>query len=518
MPTWRRWAALAVLVLPVLLISIDMTVLGFAVPALSEALEPSGTQLLWIIDVYSFLLAGLLVLMGNLGDRIGRRRLLMIGAGLFGAASLVAAFSTTAEMLLLARALLGVGGATLMPSTLSLIRSVFDDPAERRTAIAVWAAAFSGGAAIGPILGGWLLEHFWWGSVFLINVPVMIALVVGALVFLPESRNPRPGPFDLLSALMSIIGMLTLVYGLKTFGKGELDAPGVGASVVGVVLLWLFVRRQLRLDEPLLDVRLFSRRVFAVSVSVNLLTMVAFLPIMFFVPQYLQLVLGMTPLAAGLWMVPMALATVVGAILSPRVARRVPVHRVIGTGMTLAAVGLAVGALLTPAGEIWAFVVLSLLAGGGIGLVETLTNDAIIASAPVEKVGGAAAVSETAYEFGAAMGLAVFGTLGMAIYREQLLRTAPAGLSESALTSASQTLGGAEHVADALPTSLGEQLHTAAGAAFTTGMSWVHAVSSVILLVVGVGAWLMLRREPAELATDPSAPAASAPEPAGAGR
>ncbi|WP_308010446.1 MFS transporter [Blastococcus sp. LR1] len=224
----RRWSALAVLALPVLLISVDMTVLGFAVPALSADLGPTSTELLWIVDIYSFLLAGLLVLMGNLGDRIGRRRLLIAGAIAFGLASALAAFATSPEMLIAARALLGLGGATLMPSTLALLRSVFPDDRERRLAIAIWAAAFSGGAAVGPIIGGVLLERFWWGSVFLVNAPVMVLLVIGALVLLPESRNPLPGPFGVPSGLLSIAGVLPVVYALKTVAK---DGPSATAAL-----------------------------------------------------------------------------------------------------------------------------------------------------------------------------------------------------------------------------------------------------------------------------------------------
>lgn len=493
MPTWRRWTGLAVLVLPVLLISIDMTVLGFAVPALSEDLEPSGAQLLWIVDIYSFLLAGLLVLMGNIGDRIGRRRLLMVGAGAFGLASVLAAFATTPELLIAARALLGVGGATLMPSTLSLIRSIFPDQRERRTAIAVWAAAFAGGAAIGPIVGGLLLEPFWWGSVFLVNVPVMVLLLGGAVLFLPESRNPTPGPFDLLSAVLSIVGMLALVYGLKEFGKHGLAPTAVVSALAGLLVLAVFVRRQLRLPVPLLDVRLFAGRTFSVAVLTNLLSVFAFLGLLFFLPQYLQLVLGMSPFEAGLWMLPMALATVVGALLAPRLALRVRMGTIVGSGMLLAAAGFAAGTFLTDAGELGVLLTAGILTGAGIGLAETLTNDAIVASAPIERAGGAASISETAYEFGGAMGTAVLGTLGLAAYRSGLEANAPAGVSPETLQAAQQTLGGAEHAAELLPAALVDPFLSAAHQAFASGQSLVFTVAALVCAYTGVQALVLLR-------------------------
>ena len=494
MPTWRRWTGLAVLVLPVLLISIDMTVLGFAVPALSEDLGPSGAQLLWIVDIYSFLLAGLLVLMGNIGDRVGRRLLLVLGAGAFGLASVLAAFSTSPELLIAARALLGVGGATLMPSTLSLIRTIFPDSRERRTAIAVWAAAFAGGAAIGPIVGGVLLEHFWWGSVFLVNVPVMALLVVGALVFLPESRNPRPGPFDLLSAVLSIVGMLALVYGLKEFGKLGLTATAAVSALAGLLILAAFVRRQLRLPVPLLEVRLFAGRTFSVAVLTNLLSVFAFLGLLFFLPQYLQLVLGMSPLEAGLWMLPMALGTIGGALLAPRVALRLRMGTIVGSGMLLAAAGFAVGAFLTSAGELALLLLAGILTGAGIGLAETLTNDAIVASAPVERAGGAASISETAYEFGGAMGTAVLGTLGLAAYRSGLEANAPAEVGPGVLQAAQETLGGAEQVAELLPPAVVEPFLQAAHEAFVSGQSLVFTVAAVVCAYTGIQALVLLRR------------------------
>ncbi|RBY86654.1 MFS transporter [Blastococcus sp. TBT05-19] len=499
----RRWSALAVLALPVLLISVDMTVLGFAVPALSADLGPTSTELLWVVDIYSFLLAGLLVLMGNLGDRIGRRRLLIAGAIAFGLASALAAFATSPGMLIAARALLGLGGATLMPSTLALLRSVFRDDRERRTAIAIWAAAFSGGAAVGPIVGGILLAHFWWGSVFLVNTPVMVLLVIGALVLLPESRNPRPGPFDVLSGLLSIAGVLPVVYALKSVAK---DGPSAGVALgltVGTALLWTFVRRQRTLAEPLLDLRLFSNRVFSVAVSTNLLTVFALLGVMFYLPQYLILVLGMSPLVAGLWMLPLAGATVVGSLAAPSLARVLHLRWIIGGGMTLAAAGLAVGTLLGLDGDRAVLITAGLLIGVGVGAAEALTNDAILTAAPPERAGAAASVSETAYEFGAAMGTAVLGSVGLSVYAANLGEVD--GVPAQALSAARESLGSAGEIAAQLPPDTAAAFLTEAAEAFVAGMDVVLVVAALVAAYVAAQAVVLLRRHSQPLV--PSAPA-----------
>src|SRR5882757_513294 len=261
-----RWLALAVLVLAVLLVAVDATVLGLATPFLSEDLKPSGTQLLWIGDAYSFVLAGLLVSMGSLGDRIGRKRILLIGATAFGLISVLNAYANSAELMIVARALLGVAGATLMPATLALIRNLFHDPRERSLAIGIWGAAASAGMAVGPIVGGVLLENFWWGSVFLINLPVMAVLVVVGIKLLPESRDPNPGPWDLISVVLSLIGMVAVVYAVKEAAVEGFRWDIAVSAVVGIAALCWFVRRQLTLKSPLLDMRLFHHRGFSGAV------------------------------------------------------------------------------------------------------------------------------------------------------------------------------------------------------------------------------------------------------------
>ncbi|MGD8150678.1 MFS transporter [Ornithinimicrobium sp. Y1694] len=513
MSALRRWSALAVLILPVLLISIDMSVLGIAVPALSADLEPTSSQLLWIIDLYSFLLAGLLILMGSLGDRYGRRLLLLIGAPAFGLASVMAAFSTSPEMLIAARALLGLGGATLMPSTLGLLRTIFPDRKERRAAIAVWAAAFSGGAALGPVVGGLLLEHFWWGSVFLINAPIMVIFLILAILLLPEAKDPNPGPFDLPSALLSIAGMLPVVYAFKTLAKD----PSLGVSallplaalVAGLTLLVLFVRRQRRLEHPMIDVGLFTRPGFSAAVLINVIAVFTLLGVMFFFPQYLMLVQGMGSGQAGLWLLPLALATIVGSLTSPFVAKVVSVRGVILSGLVLLTAGFVTATRLDDAETLTTFVLTSLLIGVGVGLAETLTNDVILTTAPPSRAGAASAISETGYEFGGAMGTAVLGTVGMAVYARSLgaADDLAGNLTASQLDGARQTLGAAHELADRLPAEVGTVLREAASDAFVTGMDTVAWVSSVVILSTLVIAWRGLRtqaQDGAEVESTPS--------------
>jgi DHA2 family multidrug resistance protein-like MFS transporter len=466
--------ALAALALPVLLISIDMTVLGAALPVLAEDLDPGAAEQLWIVDAYSFVLAGLLVTMGTLGDRIGRRRLLMWGAAAFGVASVLAAFAPTAGTLVVARALLGLGGATLMPSTFSLIKTTFPEPRRRATAVAVWSAAFSGGAAAGPVVAGVLLEHFWWGSVFLINVPVIVLLLVVGPFVLPESRDPHPGPFDLASAALSLVTMFPLISALKTVAT---EGPTVGAALsaaVGVAAGTLFVRRQRRLAHPLLDLELFSRPSFSVSVTTNLLGVFALVGLLLLLPQYLQSVLGYSPLEAALWMLPGSVAGVTGALLATRLTRRLTRPALVGLGLGSAATGLALVAVL---GGLGGVVVGFALLGAGVALSEALTNDLILAAAPADRAGAASAISETGYELGGALGTAVLGSLAAAVF------TARTG---------QETLGGALAHAGALEPRAGDALATASRDAFVVGMQGAAALGAAVLALTAVGAWRLL--------------------------
>ncbi|TQL01733.1 MFS transporter [Cellulomonas sp. SLBN-39] len=497
----RQWLGLVVLMLPVLLVSIDTTVLSFALPQISVALTPTADQLLWVVDVYPLMLAGLLVTMGVLGDRLGRRRLLLVGAAGFGLVSVLAAFATDAGQLVAARALLGVFGATLMPSTLSLLRNLFLDDDQRRLAIAIWASGFAGGSVLGPVVGGWLLEHFWWGSIFLLNVPVLVVLLVAAPFLLPESRNPAAGRLDVPSVVLAVVGMLPLVYGIKTtVGHGP-GALGLGALATGAALVVVFVRRQLRLAEPLLDVELFRRPVFAASVGANFTASFALAGLVLVVSQVLQLVVGLSPRAAGTALLPGAVASITAGLVAVRLVRVVPRHLLVPVGMLLAAAGYGLGALVAGDARVGGIVAVFALVGAGVGLAETLTNDAILASVPPERAGAASGISETSYELGASLGVAVLGSVVAAVYRADL--TLPGTLDAAQADVARQTLGGAVAVADGLPDALGAQVLTAAQDAFSHGVGVTSAVAAVVLAGVALLVGRVLRRADRAVAPAP---------------
>jgi DHA2 family multidrug resistance protein-like MFS transporter len=488
-----QWLSLSVLALPVVLISIDMTVLNFAVPQLSEALRPDATELLWIVDMYGFFLAGLLILMGNLGDRIGRRRLLVIGSVAFGAASAVAAFAPDVRTLIAARALMGLGGATLMPSTLSLIRGLFPHPLDRRTAIACWAGAFAAGAGLGPIVGGFLLEHYWWGSVFLINAPVMLILVIVAPFVLPESRDPSPGRFDLLAAGLWLGTILPIVYGLKEVAIRGIDLVPAAWILAGVLAGVPFVIRQLSLDDPLIDLSLFRSRVFSTAVAANMLGIFALVGMLFYLPQYLQIVRGMHPLISGMWIMPSVLGAVLGAALAPLVARRLPLSWIIATGLLLVGAGYWAGSRLGQHGDLALLVVAGFLIGFGSDLSGTLTNDVIMASAPPEKAGRASGISETTYELGGALGTAILGSVGNAVYAREIRHHLPVAVPREVADAAAQTLGIAQTAAARLPGELGRLVADAAKLAFTEAMMTTLMIAGIFVMAGALVVFMSLR-------------------------
>ncbi|MBC7790027.1 MAG: MFS transporter [Anaerolineae bacterium] len=492
----REWMGMAVLALPCMLLAMDLTVLHLAVPALSADLEPSSAQLLWIVDIYGFLIAGSLITMGTLGDRIGRRRLLLIGAAAFGVASTAAAFSTSAEMLIATRAMLGVAGATLMPSTLALIRNMFHDPRQRTVAIALWFNAFMVGGALGPLLGGVMLEYFWWGSVFLLNVPVMVLLLVLGPVLLPENRDPNAGRLDLPSAGLSLVAMLLIIYGIKQVAQDGLGLQAALSVIIGLGLTAVFVVRQRSLSHPLIDLRLFQVPEFSTSVSAQLISLTAMAGIYLFVAQYMQLVLGLSPLKAGLWMLPWTASGMIASMLTPAIARRVRPVYVMGTGLILSALGMA---LLTVVGDgaglpilVASFVIVS----AGLNPALTLTTDMIMTVAPPDRAGAASAISETSSELGLALGMAILGSIGTASYRRSMAESALSGVPTDAAETARATLGGAVAVAERLGNDVGTQLVTTARDAFAHAFNLVAAISALVVLLMAIVAVVVLRRVP----------------------
>jgi MFS transporter, DHA2 family, multidrug resistance protein len=472
----REWIGLAVIALPCLLYSMDLTVLELAVPKLSADLRPTSSQLLWILDIYGFLLAGFLITMGTLGDRIGRRRLLLIGAAAFGAASVLAAFSKSAEMLIATRALLGVAGATLAPSTLSLIRNMFLDPDQRTFAIGVWATSFSAGAAIGPLAGGFLLEHFWWGSVFLLAVPVMALLLMLCPMLLPEFRDPEAGRLDFFSAALSLAAVLAVIYGLKQVaqdGMGWLPVLSIAAGgAVGIV----FVRRQRTLADPLIDLRLFRVPAFSTALATFASSIFVIAGIFLFIAQYLQLALRLSPLVAGLWTVPSAGGLIAGSMLAPVLVRRVRPAFVMAGGLALSAVGFGMLAQVNAASGLAILVAGSVVLALGVAPVGTLATDIIVGSAPPERAGAASGISETSAELGGALGIAV-----------------PDGFPSEAAEATRDTLGGAVAAADQLPDRVGAGLLDTAREAFTQGLQVTAITSAAIVLGMAILAAVLLR-------------------------
>ncbi|WP_309082374.1 MFS transporter [Zhihengliuella sp.] len=494
----RRWLALAVLMFPVLLISVDNTVLSFAVPALSKALAPTSDQLLWMIDVYPLVLAGLLVPMGSLGDRIGRRRILLIGSAGFGVVSALAAFSPSAEWLIAARALLGLFGSMLMPATLSLIRSIFTDQDERRRAIAIWAAGFAGGAALGPILGGWLLEHFAWGSVFLLAVPMLLPILVGGPFLIPEFKDPRPGPVDPLSIALAILALAPLVFGIKLAAKGADPVVAAAAVAVGLVSGWLFVRRQLRWPIPMLDVRLFRNPTFSGALAVNLLSVFSMVGFIYFLTQHLQLVAGLSPMQAGVLMIPGLALSIVSGLSAARLVRRVAVSTLMVSGLGLNAVAYALVLVVAQADSVLPLMGAFAVLGAGVGLSETLSNDLALSAVPPAKAGAASAISETAYESGTVLGTAVLGGLLNAAYTRNL--RVPEGIGGADAAAAAQTLGGAHDVAAHLPADQAAALLASAAHAFDSGVAVTASIGMATAVVAAVVIHRALRRQPVAVA------------------
>ncbi len=490
----REWVGLAVIALPCIVYAMDLTVLNLALPALSEDLKPSSSQLLWIVDIYGFLVAGLLFTMGTLGDRIGRRRLLLLGAAAFGLASVLAALSTSTEMLIGARALLGVAGATLAPSTLSLIRNMFTHAPERTLAIGVWITSFSAGAAIGPLIGGLLLERFWWGSVFLPALPVMGLLLAVGPRLLPEYRDPAARKLDPVSAAISLVAVLAVIYGLKQIAQDGIGGMSALSILAGLAIGGAFVRRQRTLVDPLIDLRLFRVPAFSAALGVNTFGFFVNFGTAVFIAQYLQLVLGLSPFEAGLWTIPYAGAFIVGSLLTPLLVRWIRPALVIAAGLALAGLGFAILAQVGGDSALAAIVSGSVVFALGLAPVYTLAADLMVGAAPAERAGAAAGISEASAEFGGALGIAVLGAVGTAVYRGQIDDTLPAGTPPEAAGAARDTLGAAVAAGDKLPGQLAPELVDAAREAFTQALQVAVTLSAVIAIGAALFAVALLQQ------------------------
>lgn len=477
----REWGGLAVLALPTALLGLDVTLLYLALPALAEDLQPSNTQALWIMDAYGFMIAGFLITMGTLGDRIGRRRLLMIGATAFGLASVLAAFSPSASVLIAARAALGVAGATLMPSTLALVSNMFRDAGQRGLAFGIWATMFGLGMAVGPLVGGVLLQHFWWGAAFLVALPIVAIVLVAAPLLLPEYRAPTRSRLDLTSVALSLAAILPVVFFVKKSAETGLSPSSLVMLIAGLGFGLIFTRRQGRLADPLLDVRLFGNGTFSAALAVLLFGLAGVGGAMLLVTQYLQLVLGLAPIAAGLWMGPPALMMIAAGVGAPLLARHIRAGYVMAGSLVFSAVGYLLIALLP-----WAPGLAPVLSGYaliylGLGTIAALGTDLVVSAAPPEKAGSASAITETVQELGIAIGVALFGSLTTAIYRDEIVERIPDSLPHNLSFALSESLWAATAVASSIPNTLADDAKTA----FTFGMSVsaATAAAGVVILV-----------------------------------
>ena len=486
----RRWWAFACLCLPVLVTSMDVSVLLFAVPSLTRDLHAGASQQLWILDVYGLVLAALLLPFGAVADRIGRRRLLLLGAGLFGLASLGAAWAPSASALILARAVLGIGGATLMPSALSLVRSLFDDPSERSKAVGIWSAVLAGGVGLGPVVSGLLVEHFWWGSVFLVNVPAVALLLVAVPALVPESRAEHPARLDLRSAALCLAAVLSLVYTVQTVAESGWGPGRVATLALGLLAGTLFVRRQRTSPNPMLDLGWFRERLFTGSVTVNAIGMAVIVGNGFLISQYLQSVLGMSPLRAALWSV--APTVVVGGIapLAPVIMARAGRARTVAGALTVAAAGFVVLTRAQPQSTVWFALTGATLVAAGVVAVATLVTDVVVSAVPAHRTGAAAGFVETTTELAGALGIAVLGSVLAAVYRSHLALPA---LPTGARHAAGESLAGALAVAQGGGRGT-TSLIDAARTAYAAGMHTADVAAAGLLLAGAVLALITLRR------------------------
>jgi DHA2 family multidrug resistance protein-like MFS transporter len=484
--TWREWAGLAVLALPTLLVSLDIFVMLLALPRLSTELGAGSSQQLWIMDVYGFMVAGLMIAMGTIGDRIGRRKLLLSGAVLFGVASVIASQASSPGMLIVARAVLGIAGAAVSPSVLSLITQLFSDPRQRATAIGIWAGCFVVGAIVGPVVGGAMLAHFWWGSVFLLGVPAMALLLILGPVLLPEYRDPAAGRLDVTSVALSLAAILPFIYGLKELARHGWQPLPTAALVVGAVFGVLFASRQNALADPLLDLRLFTNRQFSVSLGGLLTCSMLSGATMVLTAQHFQLVDDLSPLQAGLAMLPGMAASILSVQAAPLLARRIRPAYIIGAGLAIAAIGMLLITRSGPAGGTTTLIIGFAVSCLGNGPIVALGTNLVMSSVPSEKAGSASGVLQTNSELGYALGIAVMGSLATFVYRSRIADNALSELPPTTANAARESLTGAVKVAGELPDHPGTAILAAARDAFTSGLHTVAAITGVVVAGMAV--------------------------------
>ncbi|MFB8396975.1 MFS transporter [Streptomyces yangpuensis] len=490
----KEWIALVVLILPLLLVSMDVSVLYFAVPFITKELDPSSAQQLWIFDIYGFVLAGTLITMGSLGDRIGRRKLLIAGSVAFGAASAVAAYASSADMLIVARGVLGVAGATLLPSTAALVRNMFHDEKQRQTAVAIWTAALTGGISLGPVLSGFLLDHFWWGSVFLVNVPFMLLLLTLGPLLVPESKDPKPGPFDLLSSVLLLLAMLPVVYGIKELATNGAEPLSLAAMAVGIAFALMFVLRQRR-PEPMLELSMFKHRSYSGPLLVKLIAMFGLTGFTVFTTQYLQSVKDLSPLVAALWILIPSVGVGITAPVSAVLLQK-GVHRafLVSAGFAIGLVGFLVMILVEADSALWLVLTGATLQASGIVVVMTMATEMILGTVPPTKAGAAAATLETSAQLGGSLGIAILGSISAAVYRDEVVQGVPEGTPAGALAPIQDTLGGALVTAAQLPAEIGGKVVETARAAFVDGMHAAAVTGAVLIFLASVVSAITLRK------------------------
>ena len=493
----REWTALAVLCLPLLIVSMDVSVLFFAAPFIAKALHPSAIQQLWIFDIYGFVLAGLLLTMGAVGDRIGRRRILLIGAVGFAAASVLAAAAPNAGMLILARALLGVGGATLMPSSIALVREMFPDSAQRLKAMSIWSAVLAGGVTIGPIVSGVLLDHFSWRSVFLINLPAMAMLLVIAPLLLPAGTKNPHARIDWSSSVLALAAILGTTYGVKTLAEDGWSARPAAILLAGLAVGAAFVARQLRVDHPLIDVRALLQRRTGGAIMVNFIGSFGLMASSVAITQFLQSVLGLDPLTAALWSALPAVAVGGAAALAGALAGPFGRAHVMAGGLVVAAAGFALLTQVHVSGTIplvQALVGAGLVAAGIVSVI-TLVADYVMGVNPVERAGAVGGLIETSSELGGAFGIAILGAVLAANYHSAAARLLPSSLAGTAREQAEQTLAAASVTAQSLPQSVGRPVLDSSREAFVQAMHTTSLVACLMLLAAAGLTLVLLRGE-----------------------